>query len=121
MITSRTSIADALSAMTPIAAPPSDPVQVHGYAKKPTTVEVGDAWPLVDELIRGPGHAFQTRWRIAVVLGRDAETAADMLDTLIPVACDALIEVVYVDSARPLLIPTEAGNLFGVEIIARSE
>jgi hypothetical protein len=121
MITNRQTIADALDAMPAVEGPQGEPVRVHGHAKKPIAPATGDAWPLVDALERGPGQAFQTRWRIAVVLGADAETASDMLDTLVPAACDALVEVVYVDSARPLLIPTEAGNLFGCELIARSE
>lgn len=121
MITTRGTIADALSAMPAVEDPQGKPVSIHGYPKRPGAPAVGDSWPLVDELIRGPGQAFQTRWRIAVVLGGDVETATDMFDAFVPAACDALVEVVYVDSARPLLIPTEAGSLFGVELIARSE
>lgn len=109
--TTRQSIADALSVLE----------NVNGYPKKPDVVTIGDAWPLVDSLERGPGQAFQTRWRIALVLGADVETATDQLDELVPAVCEALVAEVYVDSARPLSIPVEAGSLYGCEIIARSE
>lgn len=111
MRTTRESIADALSTLE----------GVTGYAKKPDTVTVGDAWPLVDALERGPAKAFQTSWRIVMVLGNDPATATDQLDELVPAVCDALAAEVYVDSARPRSIPVEAGSLYGCEILARSE
>jgi hypothetical protein len=111
MITTRQSIADALSAVD----------GVTGYPKKPKAVKVGDAWPLVQQLDRGPGASFQTTWRIAVVLGSDVATATDKLDDLVPEATQALQAEAYVDLARPVEIPTEAGPMYGVEIIARSE
>lgn len=111
MITTRQSIADALSTVA----------GVTGYAKRPKVTKPGDAWPLVNQLTRGPGQAFQTEWRIAVTIAADPLTAADNLDTLIPEVTQALQEVAYVDSARPIAIPTEAGDLYGAEIIARSE
>jgi hypothetical protein len=111
MITTRQTIADALSLVAGIT----------GYPARPKVTKPGDAWPLVDQLDRGPGASFQTTWRIAVALGKDVGTATDQLDALIPAVTQALQEVVYVDLARPLLIPTEAGDLYGAEIIARSE
>lgn len=111
MITNRQSIADALSTVA----------GVTGYPKKPTAVKPGDAWPLIDVLTRGPGSAFQTTWRIAVTLSPDQVKAGDMLETVVPEVTQALHEVAYVDLARPLAIPTEAGDMFGCEIIARSE
>lgn len=111
MITTRQSIADALSTVA----------GVTGYAKRPKTTKAGDAWPLVDQLTRGPGLAFQTTWRIAVALASDVGTATDQFDTIVPAVTQALTQVAYVDLARPLSIPTEAGDLYGVEIIARSE
>lgn len=111
MITSRQSIADALSTVDGIT----------GYPAKPKATKVGDAWPLVNQLTRGPGNAFETEWRIAVTIGTDLGTATDKFDELIPVVTQALQQVAFVDLARPLIIPTEAGDLYGVEIIARSE
>lgn len=113
MITTRASIADHLS-MAP---------GVRGYVEKPKAVKVGDSWPLVAEIGRAPEAlaVFQTTWRIAVVLGSDVGTATDKFDTLIPAIADALSPVVFVDSATPLRIPIEGGEMFGAEIIARSE
>ncbi|GAB3812099.1 hypothetical protein [Kribbella italica] len=111
MITTRKSIADALSTVPGI----------KGYAKKPKVTKAGDAWPLINELTRGPALVFQTTWRIAVTIGSDEGSAIDKFDTLIPEVTQALQEVVYVDSARPIAVPTEAGDLYGVELIARSE
>lgn len=92
-----------------------------GYADRPVPPSPGDAWPLVAELNRGPGSVFETTWRVAVVLSGDVGTATDQFDTLIPQLCQALQSELYVDQARPLTIPTEAGSLYGVEIIGRSE
>jgi hypothetical protein len=111
MITNRQSIAEALSAVE----------GVRGHAKRPTTLQTGDAWPLIDDLTRGPGAVFQTRWRICVLLGGDESSAADRLETLVPEITQALHAVAYVDSARPIALPTEAGEIPACEIIARSE
>lgn len=111
MITNRASIAAALSTVE----------GVTGYVEKPPATKVGDAWPQIDQLTRGPGNAFETTWRIAVVTGADVGTATDRFDSLIPEVTQALQAVAYVDLARPVKIPTEAGDLYGAEIIARSE
>lgn len=111
MITSRQSIADALSTVA----------GVTGYAKRPKATKPGDAWALVNQLTRGPGASFQTEWRIAITIADDPITAADKFDSLIPEVTQALQAVAYVDSARPIAVPTEAGDLYGAEILARSE
>lgn len=110
-MTTRQSIADALSTVD----------GVTGYPAKPKAVKPGDAWPLLDQLTHVVAGAFQTTWRVAVVLGKDIATATDQMDTLVPAVAYALQPVAFVDLARPLLIPTEAGDMFGAEIIARSE
>lgn len=109
--TTRQSIADAISTVDGL----------QGFPERPTIPAPGNAWPLVAEMNRGPAIAFETTWRVAIVLSPDVGTATDQFDTLIPQACQALQSELYVDSARPLTIPTEAGNLYGVELIGRSE
>lgn len=111
MITTRANIAAALTTVA----------GVTGYAKKPKVTRAGDAWPLINQLTRGPGATFQTEWRIAVTIGADEGSAIDRFDSLVPEITQALQAVAYVDLARPITIPTEAGDLYGVEIIARSE
>lgn len=109
--TDRASIAAALSTVEGL----------EGHAKRPDVLGAGVAYPLVDTLLRGPGSAFQTRWRVLVILGGDEFDAMDQLDALVPAVCDAVSEVLYVDSVRPIAVPTEAGDLFAAEFIARSE
>ena len=107
-----------------IAAALSEVDGVQGYDERPTSPTAGDAWPLVRELTRGEGAAaavFQTTWSVAVVLGGDVGTATDQFDTLLPLLVDALQSLLFVDQARPLSIPTEAGQMYGLEIIGRSE
>ena len=99
-----------------------DGIQCH--EERPTSPQAGDAWPLVAGIERGEGAAaavFQTTWRVAVVLAGDVGTATDQFDTLLPQLCDALQAEIFVDSARPLTIPTEAGTLYGLELLGRSE
>lgn len=111
MITTRQTIADALSTVD----------GVTGYPKRPKVVKAGDAWALINQLTRGPGNAFEIEWRIAVLIGPDVGTATDKFDSLIPEVTQALVHVAYVDSARPIAIPIEGGELYGAEILARSE
>lgn len=109
--TDRASIAAALSTVD----------GVTGHAKRPDVLAEGDAYPLVDTLLRGPGAAFQTRWRVIVILGGDEYAALDLLDVLAPAVTDALAEVAFVDSVTPLAVTTEGGAVFAAEFIARSE
>lgn len=111
VITNRASIAEALSTVEGIT----------GYEKRPKVVKPGDAWAQLNQLTRGPGSVFETEWRIAVVIGADVGTATDNFDSLIPAVTQALAPVAYVDSARPIAIPIEGGDLYGAEILARSE
>ena len=98
---------------------------VQGYKSRPDTLNAagGDAWPLVGELNRPPEApaVWQTVWRIAVTLSPDLGVATDQFDTIVPAVCDALVSELYIDSARPLTIPTEAGSLYGIEFLGRSE
>lgn len=98
---------------------------VTGYAKRPKVLKAGDAWSLVDQVSRGAGAAivaWQTTWRIVVVVGPDEATATDQFDEWVPLVVEALQELAFVDLARAVQIPAEQGNnLFGIEFIARSE
>lgn len=109
--TNRQTIADALSAVAGIT----------GYAKRPEVLVEGVAWALVQSLARGPGQAFQTTWRVIVLLSGDESAAYDQLDDFVVAVPEALRAVLYVDSITPYAIPTDAGDLFGFQLIARSE
>lgn len=109
--TTRQTIAEALSTVAGLT----------GYAKRPDVLTEGVGWPLIQSLNRGPGQAFQTTWRVIVLLSGDESTAYDQLDEFVAVIPDALQELLYVDSITPTAFPTEAGDLYGFAIIARSE
>lgn len=112
--TTRQSIAEAVSTVDGL----------QGYPERPTSPTTGDAWPLVRGIARGEGAAaavFETTWAVAIVLAGDVGTATDMFDEVLPQVVQALQSEVFVDSGRPLTIPTEAGSLYGLEIIGRSE
>lgn len=94
---------------------------ITGYAKRPEVLTEGVGWPLVQLLTRGPGQAFQTTWRVVVLLSGDEDTAYDQFDTFAVIAPAALQELLYVDSITPTAYSTEAGDIFGFELIARSE
>lgn len=111
MITNRQSIADALSTVD----------GVTGYVEMPTLVGVGDAWPDVVGLDRGPGQAFQTTWRVTVVLSQDSLEARDQMTDMVPAIAEGVAAVLFVDAANPTRIPVNDGVLYGAELIARSE
>lgn len=109
--TTRQTIADALTTIDGIT----------GYAKRPEVLGEGVAWPLVQQLDRGPGQAFQTTWKVFVLLTGDEWTAYDQLDELAVSVPAALQEVLYVDQITPYAITSDAGEFFGFQLIARSE
>lgn len=109
--TTRQTIADALSTVDGL----------EGYAKRPEVLTEGVGWPLVQSLNRGPGQAFQTTWRVIVLLSGDQETAIDQLDEFAELLPEALVELLYVDTITPYAVKTDAGELFGFQLIARSE
>lgn len=111
MITNRATIAAALSTVDGIT----------GYAKRPEVLGEGVGWALVQRLDRGPGQAFMTTWRVIVLLSGDESTAYDQLDGFAVAVPPALQEVLYVDSITPYAMQTDAGDLFGFQLIARSE
>jgi hypothetical protein len=94
---------------------------VQGYAKRPKVIKPGDAWPLLGSVGNRSGSAFQATWRIFVVLGNDESSAIDKAEALLPELCAAIDPVAYVDGAVPFAIPTQGGELFALEITARSE
>lgn len=94
---------------------------VNGFDRRPNVIREGAAWPLLRSVTRGPGLAFEWEWQIIVVLGKDELDAQAKLDLLLPTLAVSLDPVAYVDGATPIAIPTNAGDMFAVEITARSE
>ena len=94
---------------------------VTGYAKRPKILKPGDAYPLLGSIGDRSGNMFQATWRLIVVLGNDEAKALDKAEALFPELADAIDPVAYVDGAEPFAVPTQGGELFALEITARSE
>ncbi|HEY9416115.1 MAG TPA: hypothetical protein VIQ30_15245 [Pseudonocardia sp.] len=109
--TTRQTIADALSTVAGLT----------GYVKRPEVLGEGIGWARPRLLSRGPGQAWQTTWSVIVLLSGDEDTACDQLDEFAVLLPDALIELLFVDTIAPYALTTDAGDLFGIELIARSE
>ncbi|HEY9522837.1 MAG TPA: hypothetical protein VIR33_06335 [Thermopolyspora sp.] len=94
---------------------------VTGYAKRPTILKPGDAYPLLGGIGDRSGSAFQVTWRVIVILGKDEAAAIDKAEALLPELFEAIDPVAYVDGATPFAVPTQGGELFALEITTRSE
>jgi hypothetical protein len=94
---------------------------VTGYAKRPSVLMPGDAYPLLGSANRGPGLAFEATWRVIVILSPDEGIALEKAETLLDALAEAIDPVAYVDAVTPFAVPTQGGELFALEITARSE
>jgi hypothetical protein len=104
-----------------IAAALADVPDVNGYPTRPTVIQAGDAWPLLDRLDRGPGESWLGSWRVQLILGGDELAALTTLDNVLGDVTDALGTVAYVDGMVPVTFTADAGNMFGSEFTLRSE
>lgn len=94
---------------------------VRGYAYRPSTPTIGDAWPLLGTLDRAAGTAFVAAWRVRVLLPQDEKAATDWLDAHWPDLFYALERVGSVDRATPIMLPSASGEQYAFEIILRAE
>jgi hypothetical protein len=94
---------------------------VTGYATRPAILTPGAAWPRLARLERGPGNAYAAVWDVVLILGPDEVTATDQIEELLPAITDALLAVLYVESATPVNLQTDAGNILALQITGRSE
>jgi hypothetical protein len=108
--TSRRDIADAVSSVT----------GVTGHEFRPDVLGDGDAWPLIASLTR-EGAGWTTSWRVLLVLPADEAAAAARLEAIAQDLTDALQPVAAVDLIEPVTIKTQAGDLAGLQITARSD
>lgn len=109
--TSREDIAAALSTVD----------GVKGYPTRPDVLFPGDAYPLFGSAERGPGLAFLATWRIILVLGNDEALAMTRTEELVTDVAAALDPVAFVETFVPFAISTQGGDLFALEITARSD
>jgi hypothetical protein len=99
----------------------SDVIGVVGYPYRPTTPQVGDAWPLLGPLERADGFAFYVSWRVLVFLGGDETYASQWIDEHLDGLIEGISPVAYVDGAQPVQLSSASGNAFGFQINVRSE
>lgn len=94
---------------------------ITGYVHRPNLLKAGDAFAMLTSADRGPGDAFSATWSVVVILGGDEYAVQEKLDLLLPDLVQAIDPVAFVDQATPAIYKTEAGDMFGVDITARSE
>lgn len=94
---------------------------LKGYADRPSSPRPGDCWPLIGGFIPGRGRTVATQWRLIVFLGGDERKAEALFTELFWPVSDALRSQAVVDSAEAFIYPTEAGQAFAAEFIARSD
>lgn len=93
---------------------------VRGYARRPAAPKVGDAWPNLAGLERGPGQTLLTSWVVHLVLGTDEATAVDLGDAAAEAVFDALEVVAFVDSLTYVTLQQQnAGDVIALEIRVR--
>jgi hypothetical protein len=94
-------------------------VKPHTY--RPTTPNVGDAWPLLGPLERDQGWAFIVTWRVLVLLPQDERAASDWLDANLEAIFDALNPAGFVDRAEPVTITAGGSEQFALQLTIRGE
>jgi hypothetical protein len=94
---------------------------VVGYPYRPTTPQIGDAWPVLGPLERADGFAFYVSWRVLVFLGSDEVFTAQWIDEHLDGLIEGISPAAYVDGAQSVQLNSASGNAFGFQINVRSE
>lgn len=94
---------------------------VTGHLYRPVKPRIGDAWPLLGVMERGPGRAFEASWRVLVWLPQGPKEASEWVDAHTENIVDALEPVGYVDRIEPVTIPDGDSDRYALQFIVRSE
>lgn len=97
---------------------------IKGYARRPTVISVGDAWPLWRGMEPDGDQqiAFRHTWAIAVVCGNDEDSATAFIDNgRAEEVADVLHAELYVTSIRASTLPAEVGEMYALTITGESE
>lgn len=94
---------------------------VKGYAYRPTTVRVGDAWPLLSSYDRVEGVVFEVTWRVMVLLPQDERAASDWIDVHAEPLVDALQPLAFVDQLAPVTTSASSTDQLALQITLRRE
>lgn len=109
---------------TRIAAALNTVAGLKGYRSKPgSSLKAGAAWPQWGGGTRDDeSMGFNETWRVMIICDQGSADAADaFLDTHGEAVLAAIGSVLFVDSYAPALVDTEAGQLYALLIIGRSE
>lgn len=83
---------------------------VSGFSYRPTAMNAGDAWPLLESLERGPANDYEVTWRIVVVLPKGERDAMDWFDNMYDDIVAGLEQFGYIERIEPGSLATEAGT-----------
>ncbi|MBQ1042368.1 hypothetical protein KBX03_07600 [Micromonospora sp. C72] len=107
----RQDIANALSTVT----------GVTGYAYRPTTPKMGDAWPLLSSLENVGSATFEITWRVLVFLPQNEQASSEWIDSHVDALVDALLPIGYVDRIEPIALSGSAGDQYVLQLTMRGE
>lgn len=95
----------------------------EGYLYRPTTLNPGDGFILLDGLADPMGENFRATWRIPIVLpGGDEQQAMEWFDNNYEPIADAFDDAGFdVDSIEPYPLGTEAGVIEVMLLTVRRE
>jgi hypothetical protein len=95
---------------------------VKGFKYRPTKMNTGDAFPLVEFLDNPAGMSLQATWRVIVVLPSGEQDAMEYFDSMHEAVSDVLNEQIgFVDRIEPGNLATEAGSMNAMIITVRKE
>lgn len=99
----------------------TDVVGVKAYLYRPPAMKTGDAWPLLQDMERGPASDFEVSWRVVVILPDDERKASDWFDEHHEPIAEAIEDFGFVERIEPGLVATEGGDLQAMFLIVRRE
>lgn len=94
---------------------------VHGFTKRPSIPNVGDAWPTQGGGVRAAGDEFLITWYVRVLCPQDDIAASEWWDQHWPPLFYALKPVGYVTGFDPIQLDTEAGLQLAYQITMTAE
>jgi hypothetical protein len=77
---------------------------VRGFPFRPTSPDVGDAWPIMGPLDRAAGTAFLVTWLVRVLVPQDEQDASTWFDEHWPHLFEALEVHGSVSRAVPVVL-----------------
>lgn len=89
---------------------------LKGHPRRPSTIGTGDAWPVWRGAERSAAHTYVDTFAVMISLPGDEAAADQWADERGSQVEAALEGLLYVTGIRPVIIATDAGDSFGLEI-----